>query len=176
MNEKQTLQAVAETITDKPTLSFEVEVKRRHWLDRLLRRNKARQFTIRPAVVGTMLRISARAIQLHEELTDAIRLDTGKATADMGATMQLVHAHMADVVYIVAAAIQNDCEEPSERLQAFIRQNFDAEDLVQVLLPVLAGLNLQGFLNSIVLVKGTEGVLRPKTSLKEAGEMIAPGA
>ena len=175
MEEKELLQGVSDTLTDKPKLTFTVEVKHRTFWDKLLRKPNTRTFTIKSTVVANMYRVSARSLRLKEELVKLIDLSKNSANADIGVTMQLINDHLDDIVYVVAAVIQNDAEEPKASLKNFIRNNFDAEDLMNVLLPTLGSLNLPAFLNSIVLVKGTQGILKPKTSLKEPEEMIAPG-
>lgn len=102
-----------------------------------------------------MMRVAGRASLLPDEL---------KEGSMVGAVMPLVHAHIEDVVYIIAVGIQNSKREPDEDLLRFINDNFDAEDIYSTLFPVLENVGLQSFMNSIALAKGTVKILEPSAS------------
>ncbi|MBF9252487.1 hypothetical protein I2I11_04205 [Pontibacter sp. 172403-2] len=172
MQEEEIIKGVAETITEKPKLTVTIDVKRRTWLDRLLRRPKARVFVVKPTTVATMLIISGHAGLMDSGLLQAaLQSEKNRIPAMLAA----IHANLKDVIFGVATIIQNNGEEPAAKLLQWLSKNTDALDLAEIIVPVLGSTYMQVFLNSIVLVKGTESILKPKTSPGEQGEMIAPG-
>lgn len=158
MEDKNIISAVVDALTGKVIYKFSVPVRyipERSLFDRLLRKpnnqEKERHFEIWPCVVANQYRIAGKAITLPTELYE-------------DSTKMLLHVndHLPTMVYIIAAAIQNDHLEPAADLIQFIERNFDNEDIYQALLASLQGQNLQSFLNSIVLMNAQAEILDPK--------------
>ena len=175
MEEKEILQVVTETLIDKPAYTVTVPIKepkpapKRSLIDWLFRRPKfiqeiERSFVINPCVVGNMYRIAGRAVKLPDSILN------GSLSESM---IPVIHQHLDDMVYIVAAGIQNTKREPDAELIEFIKDNFEAEDLYDTLLPILENLGMQSFLNSIALAKGTVKILKPNASPLDGSELIA---
>jgi hypothetical protein len=180
MNENEMYSGIADVLTDKP-FTFTVPVK---WLppvpemkislwDRLRgikppmppEPETHRTFDIYPCVVANMYRVAGRAAMLPGEILDGVELTES--------VMPLIPAHMPNMIYIIGAAIQNNHLEPDADLLLFIERNFTQYHIARALYFSIESLGLQAFLNSIVLVKGTVGILQPKTSPKDGSELIA---
>lgn len=165
--DRKTISEAAENLFDKDVFTLTVKVReqiaKRTLLDRLSGKElpTERVFVIKPATVGTMLRIASKAVLLPETIFDGPEAST---------ILPLIHNHIEDLVYIVAAAIQNNKHEPDHELIEFIKNNFDAKDLFDVLGPTLKNIDMASFFNSIVLVKGTERILLPKSSPLDGSE------
>lgn len=177
MTDNEIISAAAETIIDKPKFTFTIPITwrpevKRTLPDKLLRKplpepETERTFTIYPCKVCNMYRIASVAARIPQEI---------KSGTLSEACLPLIYAHMKDIVYVIASAIQNNPLEPDPELITFINNNFDAIDLHSSLQPALQNLNMEAFFNSIVLIKGTVKILQPKeekTSPKDGSELIA---
>lgn len=178
MNENFILKSVTDTLTGKKIHEITVRIRvpekapvaKRSLLDRLLRRPKPapvepethRTFEIWPCVVKNQYRIAGNAAMLIDGLHD-----------DHSENIQFIEENLPIVAYIVAAAIQNNHLEPEPSLIEFIENNFDGDDLYLALRASFDNYCMQSFSNSIVLLKGTVTVLKPKASPKEGSELIA---
>jgi hypothetical protein len=177
MQNRKVHQGVVNTFTEKPKLTFTVPVSwvppvepvKRSLFDKVFR-GKAiqlpsveteRTFTIYPCKVANMWRLAGAASELPEEIREGTLAEI---------VLPLINDHLTTIVYIVAAGIQNNHEEPSPDLIQFIERNFDSEDLYTALFPVLENIRMQSFLNSIVLAKGTVNILKPKASPTDGSE------
>ena len=171
MEENQILKTVVDTLTGKKIHTLTVPVKWRPklpWYKRLIgMRDKYTQdyqtFEIWPCVVNNQYRIAGNAAMLtdglHQTHSDNIKF---------------IIQNQPIVVYIVAAAIQNNHLEPEQGLIDFIGNNFDKDDLYTALRASFDNLGMEAFSNSIVLLKGTVKILMPEeTSPKEGSELIA---
>ncbi|WP_124558696.1 hypothetical protein [Pedobacter sp. KBW01] len=175
MEEKEILQNIADTLIEKSVYTLKVPIKeplpatKRTLIDKVLRRpivqpETVREFKINPCLVGNMYRIAGRAVKLPDEI-----LESSMAAS----LLPIINEHLSDLVYIVAAGIQNTKREPDPELIEFIEDNFEAEDLYEALLPILENLGMQSFLNSIALAKGTVKILKPNVSPIDGSELIA---
>ncbi len=175
MNENQIYSGVADVLTDKP-FTMVVPVKwapepqplKRSLIDKLLfrkplvpERELYREFTIYPCVVANMYRIAGRAALLPDELTE------GGGAKEV---LALLSVHMPDLIYIIAAAIQNNHLEPDADLMLFIERNFTQDMILVAFDEAIGDLGLASFLNSIALVKGTTQILKPKASPADGRE------
>lgn len=183
MNDKEIYQGVANSFTEKKKFSITVPVSwrpdappppppvKRSLFERLFKPAPIQlhtpvppseeTFTIYPCKLANMARIAGASVTLP----DAIK-DGGLAEV----VLPLIPGHLPTIIYIVAAGIQNNHEEPSQELITFIERNFDGEDLYACLYPVLEQVQMQSFLNSIVLAKGTVSILKEKTSPTDGSE------
>lgn len=178
LQEQNIYPAVTATLNEKPKYEITIpltvlpEPPKRTILDRIMRKpvpepETERTFVIYPCKVCNMYRVAGVAARLPSEL---------KGGTYSEVYLPLIHAHLKDVVYVVAAGIQNNREEPAPDLIRFIEDNFDAIDLFNTLQPVLENVNMEAFFNTIVLMKGAVDILRPKkekTSPKDGSELIA---
>ncbi|MBB6109711.1 hypothetical protein SAMN05421821_105129 [Mucilaginibacter lappiensis] len=182
MQDKEIYQGVVNTFTEKPKytitipISWRPEVEpvppvKRSLFERLFRGKPVQiepepipteeTFTIYPCKVANMWRVAGAATELPDEIKNGELAEV---------VLPLINDHLETIVYIVAAGIQNNHEEPSADLIKFIERNFDNQDLHTVLHYVLENVYMQSFLNSIVLAKGTVKILKPKTSPTDGSE------
>lgn len=178
MQDKFILKSVADTFTGKPVYQItipvrvpkEVEQPKRTLLGRILRKKPdqvkepetSRAFEIKPCVVGNMYRVSGHAGLLPDDIFE-----------HQSNNIKLITEHLPTITYIVASAIQNNHLEPDPELIKFLEDNVDAIDLYDLLKASFSSLRMDSFTNSIVLMKGTVGILNPETSPKEGRELIA---
>ncbi|TXK52391.1 hypothetical protein FVR03_01355 [Pontibacter qinzhouensis] len=173
MVDKQLLSQVAATVTEKPIVEVTITVKKRSFWDKLFRRPDKRLFEVKPTTVSSMYLMGERSILWDEKLFALLGSDD--PANNIANALAVINANLEDVMYACAVVIQNDGKPPKKTLLKWLEDNTDALDLASIIVPLLGSTHMQAFLNSIVLVKGTGEVLKPKTSLKETGEMIAPG-
>lgn len=186
MTNNQIISALADTLTEKPRYQFTVAIrepkipapyvapKLTFW-DKVTRKpipitpepepiEYTRTFTVYPPVVNNMYRIAGRSANLPQEVIKG-------TVAEI--VLPLILNHKDDIVYIIAAGIQNTKREPDLELIDFIQDNFDSEDLFNCLQAVLGGEWMQHFFNSIALAKGTVKILTPNASPLDGSEPIA---
>ncbi|WP_114937578.1 hypothetical protein [Mucilaginibacter endophyticus] len=118
-----------------------------------------RSFEIWPCVAVNQYRIAGVAVTLPSELFEN--------STDM---LAFVPEHLPKMIYIIAAAVQNDYREPDPELIQFFERNLDNIDIVQILSASLQAANMQSFLTSIVLMNGVAKILKPKTSPADGSE------
>ncbi|WP_285011195.1 hypothetical protein [Pedobacter faecalis] len=150
-----------------------VEVLPQKWWERLIGRrprtieippseqDMVRKLEIWPARVSTQYRVAA--------LSDKL-VKTAELEEELSGNFRFVNANQPLIVEIVATAIQNDGKEPDPELIAFIEENVFGEDLYTALRAVFDNYGMQSFTNSIVLMKGTVKILKPKTSPTDGTE------
>jgi hypothetical protein len=186
MQDNQIISALAEVLTEKPRYQFKIPIREpkiqapyiapnRSFWDKITRKPIAnvpdpepieyvRNFVVYPPVVNNMYRIAGRSANLPVEVLK------GKVAEIV---LPLILTYKDDIVYIIAAGIQNTKREPDRELIEFIEDNFDGEDLFNCLQAVLGGEWMQHFFNSIALAKGTIKILDPNASPQDGSELIA---
>jgi hypothetical protein len=169
MEDKLIIKGVTDALTGKLIYEFTVKVRevepvkqpaRSAW-DKILRRpapapvepETERDFQVYPCVVTNQYRIAGMAATLPTELFE-----------DETSMLAYVSEHLPKMVYIIAAAIQNNYKEPDAELIQFLERNLDNLDVVNLLTVSLQGANMQSFLTSIVLMNGMAKILIPETS------------
>lgn len=178
MEDKFILKSITDTLTGKKVHQFTVPIRvpepvvpvRYTIWDRLLCRQRpievqpetSRTFEIWPCIVRNMYRVAGNAALLVDSLHD-----------DHSENIKLVNENMPIVAYIVASAIQNNKFEPAPELVEFLEDNMDADDMYKALQAAFDNAGMQSFSNSIVLMKGTETILKTKTSPNDGSELIA---
>lgn len=164
LSEQEVLPMVANTITEKP-LELYVDVKPRSKIEAWLIRHKLRPsryyFQVKPQRVINVYRIAGRVKKLN---VDGIF----NTTDTLSSLMNFMANNGEDIFYIVAAAIQNDDREPTERMLNIVKNNFEMQDIHEVMKIAVNGYNIDAFINSIVLMTGVQA-LNLKTSPKENG-------
>lgn len=170
MEDKEILKAIADTITEKPLYEMVVPVKwlpKRSIWDRITK-SKSKPGTYRtlkfyPCVVANQYRIAGEAALLPEEIWE-----------DHSMNVSLINDHLPRIVYMIAAAIQNNHLEPSDDLIKFIERNLSGDQLLKALTASFQTLNMEAFTDSIILMKGTVKILMPEEmSPKDGRELIA---
>lgn len=151
----------------------EEPIKRTFWDKVLFRKQKYRTvpgeitvipeqtLIINPCWAGTMYRIADRSQYLSDEIK-------GVRLSDVGLNLILENLH--HLIYIIAAAIENRKEEPAEELQDLIRWNIEVPTIFAAYRAVIDDEEMQSFLNSIVLARGTVKILNPETNPKDGSE------
>lgn len=149
---------------EKPVYSLTVPVtwtpkEKRSFLNWLTRRPTPpaateKTFTFTLSVVANMTRIAKVAMNLPQELF-------GNTAEEM--LMDKIQECSKDMVYIIAAGIQNNRLEPDPELMTFIENNFDSKSLHEAFQITIAQLGLYYFMRSIVLISGSSSILKPKT-------------
>lgn len=178
MKDNQIIQAVVDALTGKVIYEFTIRVNyiepisqpKRSFLDKILRRpaptdpepERERLFQIRPCVVTNQYRISAKALSLPVDLFE-----------EQEKMLAYVPEHLPTMVYIIAAAVQNNHLEPDLDLITFFERNLDNLDIADLLVASLQGTNMQSFLTSIVLMNGMAKILEPKSSPLDGSGLIA---
>jgi hypothetical protein len=178
MEDKLIIKSVVDELTGKMVYEFMVKIKvveevpaaALSFWDKLLRKPKPipvqpetqRQFQIYPCVVVNQYRIAAMAVTLPDDLYDEEAL-----------MLAYVPEHLPKMLYIIAAAIQNNYKEPDPELITFLERNLDNIDISTLLMTSLQATNMQAFMTSIVLMSGIAKILTPQTSPREGRELIA---
>lgn len=163
--EDQIISASVDTFLEKAKYTFTVaitEPKRTLWES--IRRKPLqteRTFTIYPCKAANMARIAGMALKLPSELD-------GGSQAEV--YLPLIASHLEDVLYTVAAGIQNNKHEPDPALIAFLRDNADGIDLYKATHFTLENVNMESFFNTIVLIKGSVTIIKKETSPVDRSE------
>jgi hypothetical protein len=169
MEDKLIIKGVTDALTGKMLYEFTVKVKcvepvkapkQSRW-DRLLRKptpasvepETERFFQVYPAVVTNQYRIAGMATTLPSDLYE-----------DETLMLSYVQEHLPKIIYIIAAAIQNNYKEPDPELILFLERNLDNVDVADLLTVSLQSTNMQAFLTSIVLMNRMAKILTPETS------------
>lgn len=164
--------AAIDTLTGKVLFTLNVPIRwvpSIPWWKRIFRKKKAperiRTYYIWPCVVANQFRIVGKALTLPNEIYQ-----------DANLLFPIFEQHQKTLVYIVAAAIQNNHLEPDPDLITFLERNIDGEDMLQVLQASLQQANMQSFFDSIVLMNGLVEIVNPslkKASPQDGSELIA---
>lgn len=172
INEMQVLGEVAKTITEQPvkiTIDIKPKNKIHAWLINRKYCPSQRFYEIKPQRVINIYRIAGRAVYLD---VAGIAEDTDV----FGMLMRTMAKNGEDIFYIVAAAIQNDHREPTDKMLDIVRNEFEMEDILTVMKIAVNHYNISAFLNSIALMTGIDAVKIRKVSPNENEEKIARSA
>lgn len=153
MNEKETLSEVVDSLTDKPD-SITVRIKPKNILHKWLISKgylpKEKDYLLTRLVVGNAYRVAKAVLGIPEA---AVIIGSEKTT---GMLYSLLVNHLDKVIYVVAVAVTNTKEEPSQKLLDEIRWQFTDDELVGACVFILKRMNIQNFLNSIILIRGLD--------------------
>jgi hypothetical protein len=175
MEDKQIISAVVDTLTGKVLYEFTIKVRRvvpveqpkRSLWDKIMRKpvlipsepETERTFQIWPAVAVNQYRIAGAAVKLPVDLFE-----------DPTKMLAYVPEHLPTMIYIIAAAIQNDYCEPEKEQITFLEKNMDNLDIAQALAASLQGANMQAFTTSILLMQGEAMILTNEGSPIDGSE------
>lgn len=162
-NVKDILSASADTLLDN-SVRVEIEVLNPRWWERKAMKfgwlPSKRSFLIKPATLGTMIRIS------HALL--AIEIDSLKSNKSaLDANYQVFENHGNVLAEVVAMAIRNTKEKPDKRLVHFLQENLNGKELFSITQIVIKQLDVLSFMSTIISIRGM--------SLLSPGGTIASG-
>lgn len=150
MNEANVLADVVNKLTNKPIL-ISVLVKPKSKLHKLLMKlrlsPKSHDFELTPILVGNMYRISAKAVQIPDDV-----FSRGVIESFMTSSF----SHLDKLIYIVAVGLQNNSKEPSKSLIKLIENEFTAKDIAGVFNAIMSQIDVTNFMNSIISIKGSQ--------------------
>ena len=152
-NEKQTVKAfldLGKTVTI-PILS---KNKCHSFLQRIGIARKALRYTLKKIKVGNRERIGLSGLNITDDLNDGTPL--------IAKILELSAKNTQDLVYCAAVALQNDNKEPSKKLLEALKW-VDDEFLANILEMSISEIDIQNFLKSIVLIKGTKSLMKTET-------------
>lgn len=144
-NEKALLHKTAEAVLEKG-VTIEVDILHPTWWQRLRKQTK-RKFIIKPAMLATLVNISNEFLGVEVDLTDRNNI--------LQIVQQLAVKESYRLAKVIAYAITNSREEPEKELIDFVYYNFEVAELQKIVAIVLDKINYSSFLNSIILIKGT---------------------
>lgn len=110
-------------------------------------------FEVYESVSGNAFRIANVAMGLPEEIL-------GNTMYEI--SLPLIHKHHKDIVYVVATGITNSKAEPPSSLIDLLAWNLPYDELYEILNAILDGAGMQAFINSTILIKGTDSILKPR--------------
>ena len=170
--EDKIVSAAIDTLTGKLLFTLNIPVRwmpKVPWWKRLFKRKvvqeKIKSFEIWPCVVANQFRIVGKALTLPKEIYD-----------DANLLFPIFEENQRTMLYIVAAAIQNNHLEPDPELIKFLENNIDGETMLTALQASLQQANMQSFFDSIVLMNGLVEIVSPsqtKSSPLDGSELIA---
>lgn len=167
MREEEVLSKAAETFVNTPKV-IEIPIEPKNKLDKVLMnwglKSKVVKYPIRKILVGNRFRIASKAVKMP--------LDIFKSKDVIQTVMDASFEINDDLIYVCAVAIQNNRHEPSKTLLNQLRWVNDSV-FADILDQSLSMIDVQSFIKSIVLVKGTDILTERKTSLQDTREIIA---
>ena len=177
---KNIMSAAAEALVDKPLGELDIVIKEPSTIEKLKLKitggkKPIRKFVIERTVLRNCYRIASRAVLIDENIFQA---DIEKAIFEAG------FQHYPDLVYIIAAGLQNNSKEPEQELIDFIWDNFTNEQMLYAFDKILSQYNIKDFMQSIILIKGADILTKredqksenlDRMSPMDQAETIAPG-
>jgi len=164
MNANETDKKIVQAIIQEP-VGFKVKIDNPSFWHKIGFLPKVRQFKIYPLHPGTVIRISEVINSLRQPEQ---KKEVGEVLRDAVADMKI---NMPRLILIVALAISNREERPSQRLLRFLTWNA-ADKLPELTNIVLSKMDVMHFTTSIISLKGmsliTEEIIA--TDKKAPGE------
>jgi hypothetical protein len=167
MEKNKILAEVADTVIAK-AIEFEITIQPRNWLHRWLQEKNLRptkkRFSIRPIVLGSLLRISKLLLTVDTRNLQKISLDVFH---------RFVDGNVETCIEVLAIAVHNCRTEPPRSLKNLLRDNVTPAELAKLLQLVLHQMDLRNFTNAIISIRGLS-VLdndEPKKSENEVSPM-----
>lgn len=155
----ETLAKAVDALVSEP-IKVEVDIHPQSLWEKSLQRlrilPKTKVFVIRPITLGNLARISKLLLSIDIS-PDQLR--------DQGISLvyELMSEHSETVSRIVAVAIDNRKEGPSEKLVQFILHQFTAAEIMSVFSIVVKQMDMKSFMNTIISVRGVN-VLEKKSA------------
>lgn len=177
MEDNKTLEAVADTVLDKP-VKLEVDIspvnKIHAWLQKKGWKPKKKTFDLHRINMGTLIRISRILLSVDISIFDKSNL--------LESNYRAIDQYGDKLAECVALCIHNKKSEVPRSLVLMVLANFTTAELYRVLSIVLKQMDIASFMNSIISIKGANILAKSTASVKNAsgmsqiaGEIIAPG-
>lgn len=99
--------------------------------------------------LGTMLRISKRAVNIERGL-----LAAPMAISDI--FLHLLRENVDDAIYCIACAITNEKKEPSQEVIEQIKWSMDSEMMAKILAIIISMMDAQSFTSGIISMIGLD--------------------
>ena len=161
---KDILSATADAVLDN-AVRVDIEVLHPAWWERWGMKfgwiPGKRAFQIKPATLGTMIRISKLLLEIEIE-----SLKTNTSALD--ANYKLYDQHGEQLAQVVALSIKNNKDLPDEKLVRFLQNNLTGKELFSITQVVVKQLDVLSFMSTIISIRGV--------SLLNPGGTIASGA
>jgi hypothetical protein len=137
MNDKDVLQSVNQVLTEEP-VSFDVT-----YTD-LLKKSRKRTFKVKPLVLGSLARISSLYISIDME---KVKQNAAQSS------FEIMKDHCRSVAEIVAIAVTNEKQYPSQKLIDFFYYNLNVHELADLLVIILKQADVVNFILTIASMK-----------------------
>lgn len=111
-------------------------------------REKIHEFELKPLCLGSLIKISKIILKIDPELFKN-EFSIQELTFHFSDTLG------RDISRIVAIAIVNSKDDPTEELIDLIENNLTSNQLLQVFKHILELMDVSSFMSSIILIKGT---------------------
>lgn len=121
------------------------------FLQRIGIAKKNLKYTLRKIKVGNRERIGLSGLNISDDLNDGTPL--------IVKILELSAKNTQDLIYCAAVALQNDKNEPSKELIEALKW-VDDEFLANILEMSISEIDIENFLKSIVLIKGTKSLMK----------------
>lgn len=173
MVETELLEDVADTFTEEERPFFFIHRPTGRWHSLLVKwglRKPEKRYTLKSLNSGNMIRASKALLRIKPDLVDLSNRDAQRKLYEM------MVDHLDTVAYIVALALTNTRQQPPNELVEDLKWEVDGQVLLKTGVEVASKLNVTGFFNSMVTIRGMDILTPRKTSPAEPRETIAPGA
>jgi len=109
-------------------------------------------------MVSNMARLAKAALLLPDAVFGAMLKDM---------TLPYISENIEHLIYIVAAGIQNNHNEPTAELIDFVKTNFNHEQLLHGFNYTMDQMGMQSFINCLVIARGAEVIAGASKPLKD---------
>ena len=150
MNEEKKPDEIMKDAVDaiiEKSIPIIVDVADVKWYHNSVWPKPSRTFTIKPLVLGTMLKIAVLLLEFIESVDD-------DSEARERNFFDIIVERKDAMVHIVALAIVNRKKEPPKSLERFLDNNLTAKELLHVMALVMKQMNVTDFFRSTVLATG----------------------
>ena len=161
---KDILSATADAVLDN-AVRVDIEVLRPVWWERWSIKfgwlPGKRTYNIKPATLGTMIRISKLLLEIEIE---SLTTNTGA----LDANYKLYDQHGEHLTQVVAIAIQNSTDLPDKKLVRFLQNNLTGKELFSITQVVVKQLDVLSFMSTIISIRGVS-LLNPGGTIASGG-------
>lgn len=153
MNEEPILQQVSDATLQSP-VTITVDIHPANRLHAFMQKRgmlpKTKAFEIKPAFLGTLIRISAILVSIEFVVPKGENEHSNLLKANYDTILN----HGKAMAEVIALAIRNCDKEPDKLLVKFILRNFNTQEMFTVLSLVVNKMDLKNFMTSIISIKG----------------------
>lgn len=154
---KEVLKSASKTITQE-AFCFQVDVLPKNKIHSFLQKKgwmeSKRSFEIHPLTMGSCYRISNLIMSVDH-----------KGEFTIPKVIETIGHHMDKMAEIVAIAIKNGKERPSQAMIDFLMYNLTTKEMMLLVKAVVSSLNVEDFLHTIILTKGINVMEKKKSEM-----------